>query len=601
MKMRAFLSYYRIMIICISLFFGYFVHATLNISDYFYHSHHRHAFVENLKSHPHTALTTKDFMITSFTMKVLESIIDSQDNNHVLYYVIKQSQIQHIDNEFLQLLDDFIAPRLWLKLLHVTMHDNHHIINNINNNINDNTIMNKDTSTSNSESNLLLPTIDYIILEKVPPQLFESLEVLSRKSFPLTQEECKDRPLVAHLLMGTWGNDYRQMSGYLNGRPQVIVYIFSSRRGKSTDSTSFNIEGECMDKVNKHQCLFLPTTNCKLPEEVVNLSFFPIVDNTYYLSADPSAQSISEKNRNIFNDKIQSKHKFTFPKTAPLMVFYDHYNLNPKFAYQITGTAPYIDISDSNTYTHTMRKRDLNGIVSYKGSILRQNAEFKLHTQKLVEIFRTSTHPHFTSNMTCIWAHARKGDRILPDEYDMIEWCKTHTKYISDHEYKPIGLFKRNNQSHDEVVSDGDVYDLGCQMALPYGGASLEHFLNASLILAPNNRNIYLSTDDEEWLTKAIIEYKSQTGNLISQKNLQIFRFHPKHHNHRNIPSKTTASDFFATIELGQQCEGFVGYTEASAVAQLFYDSMCYYHRYTYLQCPPSFNLGVEYKTGKKS
>jgi len=322
-----------------------------------------------------------------------------------------------------------------------------------------------------------------------------------------------------------------------------------------------------------------------------------MIDNAFYLSADPSANRLSVQ-AGEFATMLESKQKFELARVdlGPTDGPYDRYDLNPKFAYQITGVTPYIDSKNPSTFTYNKVKRRLDGIIQYKGLILRENAEFRLRIQKLVETFRQIQSLTSSNSTSCVWVHARKGDRTLPDEYSMTEWCKAHAKYNKETNRNdlPVGNFRRTNQSDEEVVSDSDVFDLGCPLALPYGSATLEHFLNASLILSPNNRNIFISTDDDVWLTKAISEYKSQPRNLISEKHLQIFRFHP-HRNHRNEPSKRTAAEFFATIELGQHCEGFVGYPSKSTVAMLFYEMMCYYHRYTYLHCPPLFDLGMDY------
>lgn len=125
---------------------------------------------------------------------------------------------------------------------------------------------------------------------------------------------------------------------------------------------------------------------------------------------------------------------------------------------------------------------------------------------------------------------------------------------------------------------------------LPYGAISLEHMINATLMVSPLNKNIFLATDDDEWLAQAMLEYQEQENNLISKHNLNLYTFHARH-GHRQAFSMDVAAEFFATIEVGQQCNGFVGFRSCSAVANLFYQSLCYSSHYEYLKCPPLYDL----------
>jgi len=184
-----------------------------------------------------------------------------------------------------------------------------------------------------------------------------------------------------------------------------------------------------------------------------------------------------------------------------------------------------------------------------------------------------------------VMVHIRKDDRTKKGELDMIEWCRNHVTYNQEtrDNWKPTG----------QGVSMQDLHNFGCHLILPYGAATLEHFLNASLIMAPENKNIFIATDDQVWLHQAIHNYRQSNNNLIHQKQLKLFPFHPRH-NHRKDDSMDSAAEFFATIELGRQCNlGFAGYTMSSAVAQFFYQSLCYLNRYEYLSCPSLFEFGV--------
>ena len=123
--------------------------------------------------------------------------------------------------------------------------------------------------------------------------------------------------------------------------------------------------------------------------------------------------------------------------------------------------------------------------------------------------------------------------------------------------------------------------DFHAFLVLPFGALEIEHVINASLILLPNNRILYIATDDEQWLHEAMAEYRSKPGNLISTLKFHIYSF-PARKGHRQSVSTEVAAEFFATIEVGQQCHGFVGHTGRSSVAQLFFESMCYKNQYDY-------------------
>ena len=99
----------------------------------------------------------------------------------------------------------------------------------------------------------------------------------------------------------------------------------------------------------------------------------------------------------------------------------------------------------------------------------------------------------------------------------MAEWCRKH-----------VGVNKEKKTLFPIDTGHINIPNFGCNLALPYGAAGIEHFLNASLLVAPFNRNIYIATDDAAWLHQALAQYKEQPGNLIHRYGLQLFPFHPR-------------------------------------------------------------------------
>ena len=64
---------------------------------------------------------------------------------------------------------------------------------------------------------------------------------------------------------------------------------------------------------------------------------------------------------------------------------------------------------------------------------------------------------------------------------------------------------------------------MGCGAQLPYGAASLEHFLNASRVLMPQNRNVFMLTDDSKWLKAEIKKYYALRRHQHQHDTMHIF------------------------------------------------------------------------------
>ena len=100
--------------------------------------------------------------------------------------------------------------------------------------------------------------------------------------------------------------------------------------------------------------------------------------------------------------------------------------------------------------------------------------------------------------------------------------------------------------------------DMGCNKKLPYGAASLEHFLNASRVLLPYNRNVFMMTDDPKWLKAEIRKYyaarKQGPKGAGGQDTMHIFTpsIRP---NHRG-GTFNSSIDFWASVTIARQCQG---------------------------------------------
>ena len=59
---------------------------------------------------------------------------------------------------------------------------------------------------------------------------------------------------------------------------------------------------------------------------------------------------------------------------------------------------------------------------------------------------------------------------------------------------------------------------MGCCFSLPYGAATLDHFSNASRIVIPGVKNIFMMSDDPQWVRRERKKYyhskRDKNGNL---------------------------------------------------------------------------------------
>jgi hypothetical protein len=494
--------------------------------------------------------------INNLSQESLISALD-YDYNKDQYYLLIKFPSTKLSKTLFNLLDYIMSPRLWWILKQYFI----------------------DESLS----------IQSLLFERVSRLLEKSLLVLFEKNYPSNSKLCADRPLAVGNIRGdTWGNRAINTMGFLSLYTQYVTYLHSTQTGSVNDPSSFASAGECQDKINKHECLFLSSTNCTLPISLNSPEDVKIL-------SDARSFRMEYSNASEFGTPIPLKRPFLPDKFPDLKRYevdddvtarnYLLYTLNTSYYYFKTGTVPIITTETSIRQEGKMRNP--SGVKQLFGYVHRCNAEFRWKIQHVIDRFRATSQPPFLPNITCVMVHIRKDDRSIP-HIDMVEWCKNHVVYnITTNQYSPVG-FVDNKSS--VVVESSLLSNLGCGLTLPYGAATIEHFINASLLIQPNIRNMFITTDDEIWLGKYLSEYKLLPGNLINKYNFHIYSYHARH-NHRHSNSMEVAADFFATIELGQQCSGFVGYSSTSAVARLFYESLCFYNHNVYLSCPPLYDM----------
>lgn len=129
---------------------------------------------------------------------------------------------------------------------------------------------------------------------------------------------------------------------------------------------------------------------------------------------------------------------------------------------------------------------------------------------------------------------------------------------------------------------------MGCLSPIPFGSLSLDHYINASLAMMPTNRNLYIMTDDPEWLEPHIQRYNNRTITAEDKFNFFINAASPTHRER----SSDASAEFWASIKLAQQCQGFAGHFSSLSTLIIF-NALCYRHGHTnFLSCPPTYDVG---------
>lgn len=264
-------------------------------------------------------------------------------------------------------------------------------------------------------------------------------------------------------------------------------------------------------------------------------------------------------------------------------------------------TVKNVHFIDNSTITREEKIRtpffDQRGIYYLWGVHFRPSISFRIQMEDHIRQSRISSYFGILSrNETCVAIHMRKADRQI-DDLHMKEWCRNHTTKNPPpnprREDMPLG------------VSYGRWMDYGCLYRLPYGDASLEHFLNASLSMSPENRNVFIMTDDPPWLDRSV-EKVLGLKNISSAHSMNDFeererkgrgKDRPKHPIYGDLRLFTLASlrndlkyeanvDFWASIELARQCQGLVIHA-GSAVARFITLATCYRSGQSrYMHCP---------------
>jgi hypothetical protein len=174
--------------------------------------------------------------------------------------------------------------------------------------------------------------------------------------------------------------------------------------------------------------------------------------------------------------------------------------------------------------------------------------------------------------MDCVTIHIRRGDRAKGIT-DMNEFCRSIRRIEGD-----------KCERDGKEISCGSVSDLGCFSLHPFGGVSLQDYLDRASKLR-NVKTAFVLTDDGPWLEEQKKNHIEPGWNIYTIPARGDSRKHDSPHATEN------GVDFFASMALARQCSAFVGHW-GSGVTHVTFHNMCYQHAGHIGMCPPACDIG---------
>mmetsp|Transcript_22622 Transcript_22622/g.32522 ORF Transcript_22622/g.32522 Transcript_22622/m.32522 type:complete len:524 (+) Transcript_22622:96-1667(+) len=427
-----------------------------------------------------------------------------------------------------------------------------------------------------------------IVLQRLPSNFLTYSQYITDINFPNNSISCKDRPMFFSPQTGTWGNGLLNMQNQYNHYSRAVFVPFTTKTMSKTDRVFLADENACPQIMNKWECLFLSPTSCPWSDVVQCQT--PSLDCLPYNKRGcwSSAASGSE----VITDETMNKRLAAFPVGPPHITGQSSVIFQSNDPQSIVTTASTISINRGGEAV--LSNHFLFGVAT------RFNGVFRGLVQEVIRDFRAAQSPiQFHPNMTCVAIHVRRDDRAIPD-MDMIEWCKNHTIMDKNGQMKPFGHWIDGTK-----LNSGQWMNMGCNKRLPFGAVTLEHFLNASRVLLPHNRNVFMMTDDPKWLQNELKKYYAHSPyrhiNTVSNTATTTTTTTSNEDNLMNIFTPTirpnhrsgtfnSSIDFWASVTMARQCRALVGHF-GSAAFMVIYHSLCYYHDNTFFQCPPVYNM----------
>lgn len=380
-----------------------------------------------------------------------------------------------------------------------------------------------------------------VVFERVPISLETVLREIAAIQYP---SDCKSKKLHIRRYKNyiEYGNKILEegwMSKYAFKRGMVFMLAVFNGRG----SAGF-LDPEYCPLLNLYECAHLLTTNCTIPTICAS--------GNNCLEDENNFDTASERGKLIKPpDEIPDSDR-SYSSSLDLVHF------------------GYRGFNDSSPmYIHHDDSIDIFADIFTTAIIHRYNAVFRNLIAEEIHKMRMLSKPHFHAADSCVAIHIRRHDRQLDGVDNMLDWCD---KLRNGTCVEAPGAPCRFPEDH------------ACDLN-PFGYIQFKHYIHAAASLNPNNKNIFIMTDDGPWVEKHKHNFKHKYN---------IYSIHGSHRHSNN--SVANGVNFFASIEAARQCSGFVGHSR-SAIFGLMMKYMCMMHgpvgSRVYGQCPISFDFGI--------
>jgi hypothetical protein len=424
------------------------------------------------------------------------------------------------------------------------------------------------------------------------------LRFIASLQFP-PQDVCENSPLLmGHMVDAGWGSQALLYGMYAGNDIYKVFNIWDSSFNRPNESTYYVNHGDCPDLVNKRLCMFLPMTNCSVPNAVKNrIAHGERVrmwegDLQYYSNASSGGVLLPAGKGEGFVGK------------APFLPY--HAQLLETFVVSRNGNWPDAILSP-HVYGADGRRIDVEGHNKFgnpmvsafllpQAFLFRANARYRRMLFELVAEYKAKHKFPISASFDCVAVHIRRGDRVINNEGDAEqeqevsrgEFCHRYRMKSDGKCYRPTSDGQATEVISGNICRDR-LNDLGCFSHRAFGSLSLVDYLNAAKALAPYTRTAVVLTDDQHWL-------RQQIGGLNDTMSKE-WTVHsvPARFERREVGHETDSGlDYLMSFFFARQCHSFVGHFW-SGFAKMIYQAMCFQHGTVAGHCPGVYDVGRIY------
>jgi hypothetical protein len=423
------------------------------------------------------------------------------------------------------------------------------------------------------------------------------------------QEICSQTPLLmGHMVDAGWGSQALMYGIVTSDDLYKVFSIWDSAFNRRNGSTYYVNANECPTVVNKRLCVFLPLTNCSLPRAITERVYAGEKvrlwreDLQYYTNASLSGLPMKKEGGDApywakptlsyhkqLVESLQVDEKGDWPEAVPSPII-------------LGADGKHITLAADrrfrqNKFGNPLTKR----ILFSQAFIFRANAHFRRKLFEHIAHYRKEHQfPLTLSSSNCVAIHIRRGDRVINNKGD-----KEQELEVARGEYchgwkmkkdRKCYRQKPSNPSETEVIDTDEcrqrLFDLGCFSYAAFGSLSLENYLTAARLLAPDATNAVVLTDDRVWLERQQLLLALQNNAMYQSWTLQTIPARYGRYEHER--ETENGVDYLMSIYLARQCHSFVGHFW-SGFSTMLYQAMCFQRGNTVGRCPAVMDMGRVY------